>query len=213
MVLGAAIGTTLPTVPAWSDAYASYDVGGVVGAMLKPAGGFGKFLLVLLALSNIPNAAGSMYGLALNWQALFNLFRLRLPRVVYPLAITAVIIPVAIRVAAEFLPSLFNFVGIIGFWSSCFITVLALEHLVIRRGEMSAYNVDHWDKHKLLPTGIAALVASFCSLGLVIPGTAKTWYTGPIAKHSGDIGFEMAIVVTGLLYVPFRIFEKKFRGH
>lgn len=213
MVLGAAIGGALPNVESWSEGYSRYDVGGAVGAMLQPAGGFGKFLLVLLALSNIPNAAGSMYGLALNWQAFFNLFDLRIPRVIYPLAITAIIIPVAIRVAADFLPSLFNFVGIIGFWSSCFITVIALEHLVIRRGEMRAYNVAHWDTAKLLPTGISALGASFCSLGLVIPGTAKTWYTGPIAKHSGDIGFEMAIVVTGLLYVPFRIFEKKFRGH
>lgn len=211
-ILGAAIAGALPNVESWSEGYATNDVGGVLGAMLQPVGGFGKFLLVLLALSVVPNAAGSMYGLALNWQAVFNLIHLRIPRVIYPLAITAVVIPISIRVAAEFLPSLFNFVGIIGFWPSCFITVIVLEHFVFRKGRMENYNLDDWDSARALPTGLAALGASVCSLGLVIPGLEKTWYTGPIAAHTGDIGFEMAIAVTALLYVPFRMIEIKLRG-
>lgn len=202
----------MPNVPAWSEAYATNDVGGVLGAMLQPVGGFGKFLLVLLALSVIPNAAGSMYGLALNWQNLFNLVHIRIPRILYPLAITAIVIPISTEVASQFLPSLLNFVGIIGFWSSCFIIVIVIEHFVFRKGKMENYNVEDWDNWRALPTGIAALGASICSLGLVIPGLAKTWFTGPIGKHTGDIGFEMALVVTALLYVPFRLLEIKLRG-
>jgi len=45
--------------PDWADAYSSGSVGGLLGAVLAPVGGFGKFCLVLLALSivanNIPN--------------------------------------------------------------------------------------------------------------------------------------------------------------
>lgn len=45
--------------PVWADAYANGSVGGLIGAVLAPAGGFGKFCLVLLAFSivanNIPN--------------------------------------------------------------------------------------------------------------------------------------------------------------
>jgi purine-cytosine permease-like protein len=51
------IGTN--TNPDWAAAYASGSVGGLLGAVLAPVGGFGKFCLVLLALSivanNIPN--------------------------------------------------------------------------------------------------------------------------------------------------------------
>jgi purine-cytosine permease-like protein len=43
----------------WATAYANGSVGGLIGAVLAPAGGFGKFCLVLLAFSivanNIPN--------------------------------------------------------------------------------------------------------------------------------------------------------------
>jgi purine-cytosine permease-like protein len=212
MILGAAIGGAVPNVPAWSEAYASNDVGGILGIMLQPVGGFGKFLLVLLALSVIPNAAGTMYGMGLNWQNLFGLMGIRIPRILYPIAITAIVIPISTEVAVQFLSSLLNFVGIIGFWSSCFITVIVLEHFVFRKGKMENYNGEDWDNWRDLPTGIAAWGASICSLGLVIPGLAKTWYTGPIGRHTGDIGFEMAIAVTALLYVPFRLLEIKLRG-
>jgi hypothetical protein len=37
-------------------------------------------------------------------------------------------------------------------------------------------------------------------------------YMGPIARKIGDIGFEVAIVVTALLYVPLRHLEKRWRG-
>lgn len=41
----------------WQAQFADGGVGGLLGASLSPAGGFGKFLLVLLALSIIGNSA------------------------------------------------------------------------------------------------------------------------------------------------------------
>ncbi|KAH0171237.1 cytosine-purine permease, partial [Aureobasidium melanogenum] len=49
LVLGAAIGGACPNVPSWQAGYDSTSVGGVLAAMLEPAGGFGKFVVVLLA--------------------------------------------------------------------------------------------------------------------------------------------------------------------
>lgn len=115
IILGAAIGGAVPNVPAWEEGYNSTNVGGVLAAMLQPVGGFGKFLLVLLALSVLDNMVSSVYALTLYFQALFWLLRIRLPRLVYTIVATAIIIPVAIRVAAEFLSSLSNFLGIIGY--------------------------------------------------------------------------------------------------
>lgn len=50
------------------------------------------------------------------------------------------------------------------------------------------------------------------SFALVIPSMSQVWYTGPIARKTGDIGFEVAMVVTTLIYVPLRHLEKYWRG-
>ena len=59
LIIGAACATAITVDQAWSDAYTTGSVGGLLGIALSPAGGFGKFCLVLLALSivanNIPN--------------------------------------------------------------------------------------------------------------------------------------------------------------
>ena len=39
----------------------------------------------------------------------------------------------------------------------------------------------------------------------------EVWYTGQIAKTTGDIGFEVAFVVSLLLYIPFRTLEIRLR--
>lgn len=49
------MGGAVPVVEGWAEAYEAYGTGGVMAAMLEPAGGFGKFVLVLLALSVIGN--------------------------------------------------------------------------------------------------------------------------------------------------------------
>lgn len=52
--LGAALYTGTVTSAAWGTAYQSSGVGGLLKMALEPAGGFGKFLMVLAALSAIP---------------------------------------------------------------------------------------------------------------------------------------------------------------
>lgn len=42
MILGAAIGGAVPNTPALLEGYNNGSVGGALGAMLQPAGGFGK---------------------------------------------------------------------------------------------------------------------------------------------------------------------------
>lgn len=52
--LGAAMYSGVVTNIEWKDAYASSSIGGLLKMSLEPAGGFGKFLMVLAALSAIP---------------------------------------------------------------------------------------------------------------------------------------------------------------
>ncbi|KAH8977383.1 cytosine-purine permease [Lactarius hatsudake] len=60
--------------------------------------------------------------------------------------------------------------------------------------------------------GAAALTASALSFALVVPSMDQVWYNGPIALTTGDIGIEMAMAVTTLLYVPLRHLEKRWKG-
>lgn len=61
-MLGAAFAAMAPGVPSWETGFGDgSNVGGLIAAILEPAGGFGKFLVVLIALS-IPSAcAPTMY--------------------------------------------------------------------------------------------------------------------------------------------------------
>lgn len=54
-VLGAAFGAAALSgvVVSWTDAFNNYSTGGLLGAILEPYGGFGKFLLVILGLGMI----------------------------------------------------------------------------------------------------------------------------------------------------------------
>jgi purine-cytosine permease-like protein len=113
MVLGAAIGGATPNVPSWSEGYDNFSVGGVLMAMLTPAGGFGKFVAVLLALSLVGNLAAAMYSISLNFQLLLPFF-VRIPRMVFTIVYTVVVIPVAISAAKSFFDSLENFIYLIG---------------------------------------------------------------------------------------------------
>lgn len=206
MVLGAAIGGACANVPSWQAGYDSTSVGGVLAAMLEPAGGFGKFVVVVLAFSLLGNIAATMYSITLNFQLLLP-WMIRVPRFLFAIVITAIVIPVAIRAATSFFNNLENFIGVIGYWASAFVAVVVIEHAWFRGSDCSAYDHEKWDKRDMLPSGVAAIAACALSFAVVIPCMAQVWYTGPIAETTGDIGFELAFVVTSLLYVPFRYAE------
>ena len=100
----------------------------------------------------------------------------------------------------------------IAYWVAAFVAVLITEHVVFRKGRYDTYDHDAWNSASLLPWGAAALTASVLSFGLVVPSVAQAWFTGPIAKITGDIGFELAFVTTAVLYLPLRALEKKYCG-
>ncbi|PGH23532.1 hypothetical protein AJ80_02486 [Polytolypa hystricis UAMH7299] len=206
MILGAAIGGAVPNVPTWAAAYETGSIGGIFSAMLSPATGFGKFITVLLAFSTLGNMSATIYSITLNFQILLPIL-VRVPRALFALVFIAIIIPVSIRAAADFFVSLENFIGVIAYWSAAFVSIVVMEHLVFRRGDYDSYDPKIWNVARKLPTGVAALAAGALSFALVIPCMAQTWFVGPVAKKTGDIGFEMALAVSAVLYLPFRALE------
>jgi hypothetical protein len=41
---------------------------------------------------------------------------------------------------------------------------------------------------------------------------SETWYTGPIAEHTGDIGFGVGSVLSIIFDIPFRALELGMTG-
>jgi purine-cytosine permease-like protein len=210
-VLGAAIGGAIANVPEWQEGYDTTLVGGVLAAMLSPAGGFGKFVVVVLAFTLLGNVAGTMYAITLNFQTLIP-WLVRVPRYLFAIIVTAVVIPVAIRAATDFFLNLENFVALIGYWSAAFVGIVVIEHVVFRKASCASYGHDAWNDSSRLPSGVAALGAGVLSFALVVPCMAQVWWTGPIAQTTGDIGFEVAFTLSAVLYVPLRYIEKRVLG-
>ncbi|KAF2688975.1 hypothetical protein K458DRAFT_440425 [Lentithecium fluviatile CBS 122367] len=213
MTLGAAIGGATPNVESWMAGYEKNAASGVLAAMMHPAGGFGRFVTVLLAFSMLGNLSATMYSVTLNFQ-MFLPILFRIPRVIFSLLITAIVIGVAIEAAKSFFLNLENFLGMIGYWSAAFIGIVLTDHIVFRRQNFGSYTDDEdaWNDAKKLPPGFAAIGAAVLCFGLVIPGISQIWWTGPIAETTGDIGFECALVLSALLYVPLRFLELKVCG-
>ncbi|KAJ7090589.1 permease for cytosine/purines, uracil, thiamine, allantoin-domain-containing protein [Mycena crocata] len=207
---GALIGACLVSVPAWEAGYESGDVGGILDAMLSPAKGFGKFLTVLLALSVMGNVAATFYSISLNMQILIPALVV-VPRYVFSILTTCIVIPLSIVGAHSFYTTLSNFLGLIGYWASAYIAIVLEEHFIFRKGDATRYDLADWNKPRKLPSGIAAIGAAMCGIGIAIPSMAQVWYTGPIAEHTGDIGFELAFIVALVVYPPLRWFEIRIR--
>ena len=213
MTLGAAMGGATPNVPSWQAGYDVNAASGVLAAMLHPAGGFGRFVTVVLAFSMLGNLSATTYSVTLNLQMLVP-WLFRVPRIIFSILITGIVIGVAVEASKSFFLNLENFIGVIGYWSSAFIGIVLVEHVFFRRGSFAAYteDADAWDDAKKLPPGLAALGAFMLSFGLIIPSMGQIWWTGPIAETTGDIGLEIAVVLAALLYVPLRAWERRTCG-
>ncbi|KAI0000618.1 purine-cytosine permease [Russula compacta] len=185
--LGAAAAISAPSVPKWNAGYADGNVGGLLNAMLSPVGRFGKALTVVLSLSVTANNAPTIYSICMGIQTLIPSLVV-VPRYVFSVLATAVVILLSIVGQHKFYSTLSNFLGIIGYWTGAWISAICVEHLYFRNG------------------------ASALSFAFVIPSMNQAWYTGPIARTTGDIGFEVAFVATALLYIPLRHLEKRWRG-
>ncbi|PHH59547.1 hypothetical protein CDD81_2878 [Ophiocordyceps australis] len=211
MTLGAAIAGAIPNNPDWEQRYEKNLVGGALAGMLASVGGFGKFIVVLLSLSLLGNTCGTFYAITLNFQTLIP-WLTRVPRPVFSIVVTAIVIPVAIRAVTDFFVNLENLIALIGYWSAAFVGIVATEHVVFRRGSYESYDHVLWESARGLPLGVAALGAGVACFGLVVPCMDQAWWTGPIAKTTGDIGFEVALVLSALLYIPMRWIEKRLTG-
>ncbi|ORZ12710.1 purine-cytosine permease FCY21 [Absidia repens] len=205
--LGVALTTALPQSPKYQTAWDNNGVGGLIGAVLEPLGGFGKVLLVLLAFSivscNVPNG----YSVGLSIQAMSRSLQV-IPQWVWTITATITYVLLSVFGAYHFKDILQNFLLILAYYCAPYAVIIAIEHGMVRKG---VYNLDHWDKADRLPVGVAAMLALIVGFCGALVGMNQSWFVGPLAKligdHEGDIGFELAIALSALVYIPTRLYE------
>jgi len=218
--LGALAMGTFVNKPSWAAAAEKgNNLGGLLGAPLYgPMGGFGRFLLVILALSIVANNIPNMYSFALTFQA-FGKFAQSIPRMFLVVIGTAIYIVLAILGADHFKSTFDTLLVILSYWLMIYSVVLIEEHFIFRKGSFQkGYDLDGWNDRSKLPTGYAALGATAVGAAGVVLGMAQTWYVGVVGMkiggppYGGDIGFEMAGAFSAIAYPGLRYLEKKYTG-
>ncbi|PIL27703.1 transporter [Ganoderma sinense ZZ0214-1] len=212
-MLGAAFAAAAPLVPEWEAGFDNGNsVGGLVEAVLSPAGGFGKFLTVLIALF-IPSAcAPTMYTFASSFMTI-HAWLGRVPRYVYTIISEAILIPVAIIGATHFYDTFVDILNVIGYWSTVFAAIVIVEHLVFRKNDWSRYDLSQWCKPQELPLGLAAIFAFLCAAGIIVPCMSQVWYVGPVANAgTGDIGVIVGFSLAAICYPAYRAIERTLSG-
>ncbi|KAI0674566.1 cytosine-purine permease [Trametes maxima] len=211
--LGAAFAAAAPGVLSWETGFdGGNSVGGLIEAVLSKAGGFGKFLTVVCALSIPSTCAPTMYTFASSLMTVHPWFA-RVPRYVYAVISTAILIPVAIVGANHFYNTFVDILSVIGYWSTVFSAIVIAEHLIFRKNDWTRYDLSQWCKARELPLGLAAIFAFLCACGIIVPCMSQVWYVGPIANAgTGDIGIVVGFVLAALVYPAARAVEFAFSG-
>lgn len=212
MILGAAIGGAILSNPDLSTAFDSGSTGGAMLFLLESSniGTFGKFIAVILAFTLLGNLAGTIYSISIQFQCLLPYFT-RVPRWIFSILISAIIIAAAIPISKSLATALENFLALIAYWGAVYVAVVSMEHLLFRKSA-AAYDPAIWNNGAKLPMGLAAVGAIAVPFALIVLCMAVTWYTGPIARRTGDIGFEVGGVLAVVVYVPLRWAEKRWIG-
>ncbi|ROW14183.1 hypothetical protein VPNG_04203 [Cytospora leucostoma] len=234
-LLGAAVMTAAASVPVagggalhsnpYLDAYNGSGVGGLLAqALVPPLGGFGRFCLVVLALSVVANNCPNIYSVGLSLQVLFGALdpaaaglarrRALASRPAWSAAGTAAYVAVSVPGYGMFESWLENFMLVIGYWLAVYEGVALAEHFVFRRG-WGGYEVEDHATPSRLPPGFAALGAFLVGIMGAVLGMAQVWFTGPVGRLcgregvGGDVGFELAFAFSAVSYVVLRAVEKR----
>lgn len=199
----------------YMDGYTESGSGGLLAAVLfPPLGTFGKFCLVILALSIIANNCPNIYSVALTVQVLGKGTQY-VPRFVWTFIGTCVYIAIAIPGYSHFEVVLENFMNFIGYWLAIYEGIALTDHFVFKRG-FAGYRPEIYDHPNELPPGIAPVAAFCCGVVGMVMGMSQVWYVGPIALHAGeapfggDVGFELGFAFAAVSYFGFRTLELRF---
>ncbi|KAJ3195192.1 hypothetical protein HK101_000902 [Irineochytrium annulatum] len=196
---------------ALAEGYETASVGGLLGVILAPLGGFGTFLLVLLAFSTVANNIPNDYSLGLSMQVFGPIFA-RVNRMWWTLFGAVVYIAISLGIYSRFAESLSDFLLVLAYWLAPYAAIVATDHFFIRK--RTDYDLHAWNDSKALPLGIAGVLSLFVGFIGAILGMSQIYYTGVIAKqigtYGGDVGFILAAPFAAIAFLILRPLEKRY---
>jgi purine-cytosine permease-like protein len=211
-ILGVGLGTGVASNQDWSDAYA-ISSGALILAGYNGVGNFGKFCGVVVALGVIANNIPGTYSAALGFQMLGRYPKM-MPRWFWTCIVVLIYFVCALAGRENLFTIFQNFLALMGYWVTTFISVVVEEHLIFRR--KSGFDWTAWEDQKRLPIGFAALTAFLIGWAGAIISMYQVYFTGPLAVAVGptpaDVGIWIGCAFTLLTYPPLRYLELKFIG-
>ena len=212
MSAGAVAASTMNNNPEWKDAYNQHGAGDLLLRIYHPSG-FSHFVLVLLVLSVINTNIMNSYSGPLSLQQTSQLFA-RIPRFIWTFVCFVIVIGLSLGGSTDLNGYLQSFESLLGYWCTSYFVIMLEEHLIIRKGDFSNYNLEAWNSPHALPHGIAAFISFGLGVVAWVMGMSENWFVGPLAKlfggSGGDLANEFTFVVSGVTYLPLRVIELYF---
>ncbi|KAK5686640.1 hypothetical protein LTS10_002763 [Elasticomyces elasticus] len=218
-LLGVALMLTVTNSDAFAAAYDARGVGGLTGQLFVGYGSgvrnFGKFIQAILSFSTIAAVITNIYSLGLNAQMVSDRL-IKVPRLLWSFVGGGGAIVAAVAGRDHLQEVMEDFLNVVAYWLTPFLTIMFLEHIIFRRGY--AYDVSAWEDPKRLPYGIAAFTCWSIGTVLATLCMSQTWWVGPIALKVGnppfgtDISWELALGATMIMYPPARWLERRLTG-
>jgi len=226
LTCGAGIATALQTNPDWNAAYlaGNESTAALIEIAFRSLGNVRYFFLFILAWSQINNNIFNYYSISISMQ-LFGHWSKRIPRFFWSFIGLVVMILISIFGRNKLDAILSDLVAIIGYWTILYFVIYLEEHLIFRQNYFTnwlkngtsgiGWDMEAWDTPRLLPFGLAAMLAFCVGVAGSVVGMSQAWYTGPIAKKVGDdgadLGIELGFIFAGVVFPPLRYLElKKF---
>jgi NCS1 nucleoside transporter family len=210
----------------WNAAYQQYGIGGLLDAAFAPWGRFGKFVVVLLYLLLICNNIMNTYLCAFEFQ-LIDARLARCPRWLWATLVMVIYLVILLAGKLHLLTIIGNFLPMLAYWISIYITLLLEENLVFRRwpatrrlhgrefggDDVGLYNWSCWNDPLRVTMGLAAVGAFAVGAVGAVLGMNQVYWRGPVARrvgeYGGDVGFWLCMAFAGVAYPPMRYLELK----
>ncbi|KAK9422567.1 putative Purine-cytosine permease fcyB [Seiridium unicorne] len=213
MVLGCVVASALNNNETWADQY-DEGVGFLIQTMVYPYG-FAKFVLFLLVLSGIGMNCIAIYSAGLSIQQFARPLAI-VPRFLWTLLCFVAVILLGLAGRDQLLTYLENFLSLLGYFTTSFFVIVFVEHYWFRKGNYANYNLEAWNNPKQMPIGFAGGLAFALGIIGAVLGMSTTWYVGVIAAKigdgGGDVGNELSLVFSLVVFIPARYLELKLVG-
>lgn len=127
----------------------------------------------ILTASKVANLSAILYSSALSVQIFGTVF-FAVPRFLWVLLASAATLALSLGGRNVFQHILENLLPLLGYWTICFASTLAIEHYIFRP-RLGGYDLDGWRDSKRTPLGLAGVATMCLAIGLSFLGMNQTW--------------------------------------